>query len=137
MSLTDEIAERVWIWSSSGLRASFTDWNQGEPNNDGGSQDCAHFHKEANGKWDDITCHHDYAPLCEKRYYNNLVCNLVLTMIRYDLRVLMKRVCISPYFCLFKPSKEKNYRLIFRIFIRIVIRLSIFNFFSVAIIQKL
>lgn len=67
MGLTDEIAEGVWIWSSTGLRPSFTDWNLGEPNNEGGSQDCAYFRREANGKWDDITCQFDHAPLCKKR----------------------------------------------------------------------
>ena len=68
MGLTDDMVKGVWRWKSSGLQATFTDWVPGEPNNQDGIEDCANFRMDRGGRWNDISCHHNFIPVCEIRY---------------------------------------------------------------------
>ena len=53
---SDKKSEGAWEWvySGNGATSTYTNWNAGEPNNQGGSEDCATMMKE--GVWDDMPC---------------------------------------------------------------------------------
>ena len=54
-----------WMWVD-GSQASYTNWNTGEPNNSGGTEDCAHFVNPAgSSKWNDVRCSHQLFYVCE------------------------------------------------------------------------
>lgn len=52
---SDQAVEGSWVWSDRTLPASFPNWDQGQPDNYKGNQDCAVMWKDA-GKWDDASC---------------------------------------------------------------------------------
>lgn len=60
-----EPQEGAWQWQD-GTAASFTRWNQGEPNDDGGDEDCAEWIL-GTGKWNDAPCFASRPYVCEKR----------------------------------------------------------------------
>jgi len=45
----------AWAWSD-GARFVYTNWQSGEPSNQGGSEDCVIVHFDFGGTWDDRTC---------------------------------------------------------------------------------
>ena len=62
--LNDRAEEGSWILHSSGMPAVYFNWIPGEPNNVGGSEDCAKLY---HGKWNDWKCSGFTYVMCEKR----------------------------------------------------------------------
>ena len=52
-----------WLWVDRS-KATYTNWNPGEPNDAGGVEDCAHMLPPA-GKWNDLACSGSLKYLCE------------------------------------------------------------------------
>ncbi|XP_060932845.1 lactose-binding lectin l-2-like [Limanda limanda] len=52
IGLSDLHKEGSWMWSD-GCAVKFTYWSPGEPNNDGGRENCGHYFKRG---WNDILC---------------------------------------------------------------------------------
>ena len=49
-----------WLWVDQS-RATYTNWDGGEPNNHGGSENCVHMRAKATGyKWNDLPCNNVY-----------------------------------------------------------------------------
>ena len=87
-ALASNISQRVWIglyrdpkddsrwlWVD-GSRATYTNWNPGEPNDQGRNEDCTTM-LPSNGKWNDLACFNSLKYLCETsgRWYVNYVHN--------------------------------------------------------------
>ena len=53
IGINDINTEGVYVWAD-GSTSTYRNWRAGEPNDNGGSEDCASFH--ADGKWNDINC---------------------------------------------------------------------------------
>ena len=75
-ALASNISQRVWIglyrdpkddsrwlWVN-GSRATYTNWNPGEPNDQGRNEDCTTMFPP-NGKWNDLACFNSLKYLCE------------------------------------------------------------------------
>ncbi|XP_059361788.1 macrophage mannose receptor 1-like [Carassius carassius] len=54
-----------WQWSDRS-NSSFRYWNTGEPNNDGGKENCTAVAKSAQGQWIDISCNKEYPFVCHE-----------------------------------------------------------------------
>jgi len=52
IGINDREKEGEYVWSS-GEKSSFTNWNNGEPNNYGGVEDYGHIGENPDGKWND------------------------------------------------------------------------------------
>ncbi|XP_041036068.1 C-type lectin domain family 17, member A-like [Carcharodon carcharias] len=63
IGLTDRESEGNWKWVD-GTPVSFTRWDQGEPNNWNGHENCAIIRS---GCWNDFRCTRYYRFICEKR----------------------------------------------------------------------
>ncbi|XP_013416380.1 perlucin-like [Lingula anatina] len=60
-----EASEGTWLLSGWGdIPAPFTAWAPGEPNNNGGNQDCVQYYK-ATKLFDDIQCSNSINFICE------------------------------------------------------------------------
>ncbi|XP_070572120.1 EGF-like repeat and discoidin I-like domain-containing protein 3 [Ptychodera flava] len=57
--------EGVWKWED-GTQITYSDWYANQPNNGGGIEDCLHFYKEWDGKWNDARCNYHMGYICEK-----------------------------------------------------------------------
>lgn len=64
----DDVTEGQWVWTSSGTTFDFLDWNQGEPNDSGGIEDCLQLTKVIGRKtnWNDNSCEKSFNFICEK-----------------------------------------------------------------------
>uniref|UniRef100_A0A8W8K429 C-type lectin domain-containing protein n=1 Tax=Magallana gigas TaxID=29159 RepID=A0A8W8K429_MAGGI len=64
----DDVTEGLWVWVSSGATFGFLDWNQGEPNDHGGLEDCLELYKIRGRKkhWNDNSCEKSFNFICEK-----------------------------------------------------------------------
>ena len=45
--------EGHWVWESSGVPFTYTNWRSGEPNNSGGNEDCVYKYYDY---WNDDVC---------------------------------------------------------------------------------
>ena len=71
LGLTDAADEGHWVWSD-GTPLDYEAWNDGEPNNHGGDEDCAGFwagRGASNSMWDDMygteSCSHPLPYICK------------------------------------------------------------------------
>lgn len=58
--------EGTWIWSFSEIPLTFQNWDQGEPNNDNGNEDCLEILGTKYGRWNDNVCSNSIESVCEK-----------------------------------------------------------------------
>ena len=73
MGVTDRHSEGNWVLESTGESLPFTYWRDGEPNDSGGGEDCAHWISSPSMKWNDGDCNEvhntrrglNYNALCE------------------------------------------------------------------------
>lgn len=63
MGLSDQAAEGTWTWSDGSL-PGYSNWIQGQPVNDLGSEDCA-IHYHTSGQWAAVNCAAKYRSMCE------------------------------------------------------------------------
>lgn len=78
LGATDIVSENVFRWSTSGgsdllAENTYSNWYPGEPNNQGGNEDCMHMMTK--GQWNDLPCDQTYYHMrfvCQ-RYANNIV----------------------------------------------------------------
>ena len=62
----DQDVEGKWTWLPNNIPATWTNWDEGEPNSWNGDtlEDCTVM-KNFNGKWNDIRCSNEFAYICE------------------------------------------------------------------------
>ena len=66
----DDINEpNKWVYSSSGIQATFTNWEKGQP--DYHLARCAHFWNAHPKNWADTGCNDNWPSICEFRSGNN------------------------------------------------------------------
>ena len=65
---SDQQHEGTWLWNSTGVVGSYTNWHKNEPNNAKGNQDCALIWGYYNGRttWDDRQCDYQLRFVCER-----------------------------------------------------------------------
>ena len=57
LGLTDAAIEGQYVWPSTGSLAGYTNWNNGEPNNANGNEDCVGMDAASNfRRWNDDNC---------------------------------------------------------------------------------
>uniref|UniRef100_A0A1I8PCT8 C-type lectin domain-containing protein n=1 Tax=Stomoxys calcitrans TaxID=35570 RepID=A0A1I8PCT8_STOCA len=67
----DRDLKRLFYWTSSGKRMTFSNWSNDNPNNDGGQEHCVHtWEKADNFGWNDIVCTYKMGYVCEERPKN-------------------------------------------------------------------
>uniref|UniRef100_A0A8C0JBE1 C-type lectin domain-containing protein n=1 Tax=Chelonoidis abingdonii TaxID=106734 RepID=A0A8C0JBE1_CHEAB len=65
IGLSDKNSEGEWKWiDGSNSTTGFTYWKEGEPNNSGQNEDCAHVWTY--GEWNDVDCTYKCYYICEK-----------------------------------------------------------------------
>ncbi|XP_068034969.1 hepatic lectin-like [Anomalospiza imberbis] len=65
IGLTDRNSEGNWEWvDGTDSKSSFTFWREGEPNDSGNNEDCAHLW--ISGKWNDVHCTFECFFVCER-----------------------------------------------------------------------
>ncbi|CAM9994962.1 unnamed protein product, partial [Heterosigma akashiwo] len=62
IGLNDESTEGTYMWAD-GTSVSYTNWNSGEPNDYGDSEDCVEM--TSSGGWNDNSCSNTQASVCE------------------------------------------------------------------------
>ncbi|XP_060557845.1 perlucin-like [Ruditapes philippinarum] len=64
-------SEGSWIWDNTGEKFEILDWGPGEPNQNGGEEDCVSFYSHDNFRWNDEHCNKNFNFLCEYELYTN------------------------------------------------------------------
>ncbi|KAM3656320.1 hepatic lectin-like isoform X3 [Ammospiza caudacuta] len=65
IGLTDRNSEGNWEWvDGTDYKSSFTFWREGEPNDSGNNEDCAHLW--ISGKWNDVHCTFECFFVCKR-----------------------------------------------------------------------
>ncbi|KAM4634074.1 macrophage mannose receptor 1 [Polymixia lowei] len=69
IGLSDLLVENQYTWSDGDSPVLYTNWNNKEPNNAGGSEDCvAMTHNYlVSGKWNDDSCHEERSFVCYRK----------------------------------------------------------------------
>lgn len=66
IGLNDRTLPNTFTWSRTGMRATYTNWETGQPNNQGGSEDCVRFPGATSvDKWDDFDCLTELPFICQ------------------------------------------------------------------------
>ena len=66
IGLNDVVTEGRYIWNSTGISTTYTNWQSGQPDNYNNA-DCAVLDSPEPGLWDDISCTYNGAgSMCEK-----------------------------------------------------------------------
>jgi len=76
IGLSDLKSENTFQWTDGALlanSAAYANWDPGEPNNKGNSEDCVHVY--SNGKWNDEDCDADKCFVCEKNLQSSAGCS--------------------------------------------------------------
>ena len=80
IGLTDLGSEGDWRLASSGLKPSYENWHEGEPNNANGDEDCAWIrignYSDWNDTWSDINCKLSSFTLTTHKYNMHALCEL-------------------------------------------------------------
>ncbi|XP_052088216.1 CD209 antigen-like protein C [Mytilus californianus] len=58
--------EGTWRWTSDNTAVDYTNWGGGQPDNAGGSEDCAELWKAASYRWNDRPCTSLLRYICER-----------------------------------------------------------------------
>ncbi|XP_042291262.1 lactose-binding lectin l-2-like [Thunnus maccoyii] len=66
IGLSDTQKEGGWMWSD-GSAVNFAFWSSGEPNNEGGKEDCVHNNYGTDLKWNDHSCSLTFPSVCASR----------------------------------------------------------------------
>ena len=66
LGLNDRASEGHFVWPSTQTSPSYTNWNQGEPNNNGRGEDCVY--KPVESGWNDNPCWIKMKFVCQFRY---------------------------------------------------------------------
>ena len=64
LHLTDQTQEGTFLWGD-GTPLKFDNWNNGEPNDWGGQEDCATFNCGGETEWNDVSCNDRYGFICQ------------------------------------------------------------------------
>ena len=66
IGLNDRDQEHVWRWSSGAPDSvnGYTNWNDREPNDNSGIENCVEIYS-ATGQWNDLPCRHRHPYICE------------------------------------------------------------------------
>ena len=65
--------EGNWVWVRNFDPVEFFDWKQGQPDDQGGIQNCLHIKVNYGFQWDDFNCNavsegsNPFKPLCQKK----------------------------------------------------------------------
>ncbi|CAC5395278.1 unnamed protein product [Mytilus coruscus] len=62
---TDIVTEGIWMWTTSQTLFTFTDWNDNNPSNDGGSEHCLEMRYQIDYKWNDNYCDETCNYICQ------------------------------------------------------------------------
>ncbi|XP_069115789.1 lectin-like [Argopecten irradians] len=62
---TDKEVDRHFVWDYDYQEMVYTNWKQGEPNNQGGREHCVEYGRSYNYQWNDIPCDMHYQSICE------------------------------------------------------------------------
>lgn len=62
----DILHEGTWRWISDSTAVDYTNWGGGQPDNAGGSEDCAELWKAASYRWNDRPCTSLLRYICER-----------------------------------------------------------------------
>lgn len=106
---SDAVIEGQWYWMTSQVTFAFTDWVEGEPNNDRGGEDCVHINPGSGYHWNDASCTIAYKFICEKQV---MVLKTHLGNMKFENRSNVSRVvyCLKLCFFLFVEGSLKDNR---------------------------
>eukprot|EP00058_Branchiostoma_floridae_P004406 XP_002589894.1 hypothetical protein BRAFLDRAFT_225395 [Branchiostoma floridae] len=66
--LSDENSEGRWMWEDGTVHNVYADWGnwqEGQPNNQDGNEDCAHCNSPAKPGWNDLSCGYTAKFICQ------------------------------------------------------------------------